>query len=120
MPHQCLKCDKVFDNTDDAIIRGCPNCGSKLFLYIKKIPDKQEDAELSKVQKDLILKEAENFVDLKESDGPIFFKLENIRILAPGKYEIDVNQLLKKNKPLIYRVQDGTYLIDLNYLNSYK
>ena len=40
-------------------------------------------------------------------------KLENIRVISPGKYELDINQLMKKEKPVIYKVQEGTYVIDL-------
>lgn len=121
MPHQCLGCETVYDNTSDVILKGCPNCGKKLFLYIKETPIKKEEIELSKIQKDLILKEVESLtgstIDL---ESPIILKLENIRVLSPGKYEIDINQLMKKEKPLIYKVQDGTYVIDLNYLQKVK
>lgn len=120
MPHQCLRCNTVFDNSSDAIIKGCTNCGAKLFLYIKARPEelKQEEIELTKEAKDIILKELGTQVDLDDIDRPIILKLENVRILAPGKYEIDINQLMKKEKPLIYKVQEGTYVIDLNYLTS--
>lgn len=118
MPHQCLKCETIYDNTSNVIISGCPKCGSKLFLFVKKIPEKEEEIELTREQKEIILSEVENFIDIKDTDGPIIFKLENIRILSPGKYEIDINQLMKKDKPLIYKVQDGTYIIDLNYLRG--
>lgn len=117
MPHQCLGCETVYDNTSDVILKGCPTCGGKLFLYMKKIPEKKEEIELSQDQKELILKEVENITgDPYDLDSPIILKLENIRILSPGKYEIDINQLMKKDKPLIYKVQDGTYVIDLDYL----
>lgn len=118
MPHQCLKCESVFDNTSDVIIKGCPNCGAKLFLYIKKAPEKEAEFELSQDQKDIILKEVESFVDIKETEVPIILKLENIRVLAPGKYEIDINQLMKKDKPLIYKIQEGTYVIDIDFLRG--
>lgn len=118
MPHQCLKCDSIFDNTSDAIIKGCSNCGSKLFLYVKKAPEKKHEIELSKTEKDLILKEIENMVEIKDSKIPVVIKLENVRILGPGKYEIDVNELMKKDKPLIYKIQEGTYVIDLNFLRG--
>ena len=40
MPHQCLGCDKVYDNTSNAILKGCPECGRKAFLYIKTMPER--------------------------------------------------------------------------------
>ena len=120
MPHQCLNCESIFDNSSNAIIKGCPNCGKKLFLYIQKIPEKQEEIELSKQEKELILQEVESMVEIKETDEPIILKLENIRIIKPGKYEIDINQLLKKDKPVVYKVQDGTYIIDLDYIKGNK
>jgi uncharacterized protein len=118
MPHQCLKCESVYDNTSDVIISGCPKCGAKLFLYMKKLPDKQKEIELSSAEKDLIISEVSSYVDLEEVDTPIILKLENIRVLSPGKYEIDINQLMKKEKPIIYKIQDGTYIIDLDFLRG--
>lgn len=121
MPHQCLRCDSIFDNSSNVIIKGCTNCGSKLFLFVKEEKKTiEKEIELTKERKELILSELENYVDIKESETPIILKLENVRILAPGKYEIDVNQLMKKEKPLIYKVQDGTYVIDLEYLSKIK
>lgn len=118
MPHQCLKCESIYDNTSDVIISGCPNCGAKLFLYMKKVPEKEKEVELSNAEKDLIIAEVSNYVDLEEIDTPIILKLENIRVLSPGKYEIDINQLMKKEKPIIYKIQDGTYIIDLDFLRG--
>jgi len=120
MPHQCLKCENVFENTSDVILKGCPNCGGKLFLFIKKIPEKQEEIELSKSEKEIILKEVESISEIRDTNEPIILKLENIRVIKPGKYEIDINQLMKKEKPLIYKIQDGTYIIDLSFLRGDK
>jgi len=120
MPHQCLKCETVFDNTSNAIIQGCPNCGSKLFLYIKKIAKETKEIELSKDEKEIILKEIESISEIEETNKPIILKLENVRVVSPGKYEIDINQLMKKEKPLIYKVQDGTYVIDIGFLRGAK
>lgn len=118
MPHQCLKCSHIYENTSDAIIKGCPNCGAKLFLFIKKIPEKSQEIELSKEEKDLILQEIESISEIHDSQTPIILKLENIRVVKPGKYEIDINQLMKKDKPVIYKIQEGTYIIDLNFLRG--
>ena len=118
MPHKCLNCNSVYENTSEVIMKGCPKCGKKLFLFIKKIPENIAEIELTNEQKELVLNELNGFVDLDEPDMPIVLKLENIRVIEPGKYEIDINQLMKKDKPLIYKVQDGTYLIDLNFLRN--
>jgi len=120
MPHQCLNCQEIYDNSSDAIIKGCPKCGKKLFLYIKKTPKKEEEIELTKDEKELILKEVETITNIDEIDSPIILKLENIRIVKSGKYEIDINQLMKKEKPAIYKIQDGTYMIDLDFLKNEK
>ena len=120
MPHQCLGCNTIFDNTSDAIIKGCPECGGKLFLFIKKLPQEKQEVEISKQEKEMLLKEVEQVMEVDELDAPVVLKLENIRVLSPGRYEIDINQLLKKDKPLVYRIQEGTYVIDLSYLRGEK
>ena len=118
MPHQCLGCDSIYENTSDVIFKGCPKCGKRLFLFIKKAPQQQDEVELTKQEKEIVLKEVESISEIQQTDKPIILKLENIRILSPGRYEIDINQLMKKDKPLIYKVQDGTYIIDLNFLRG--
>lgn len=118
MPHQCLSCNTMYENTSDVIIKGCPKCKKKLFLFIKKIPENKAEIELTNEQKEIVLSELNGLIDLDEPDKPVVFKLENIRVIESGKYEIDINQLMKKDKPLIYKVQDGTYLIDLNFLRN--
>ncbi len=117
MPHQCLGCDEIYDNTSEAILKGCPKCGRKAFLYLKSMPKREEEIELTTDTKELILKELEEVVEPKDFDKPIILKLENVRVLAPGKYEIDINQLMKREKPIIYKVQEGTYVIDLKSLS---
>ncbi|MFP4402056.1 MAG: Zn-ribbon domain-containing protein [Candidatus Nanoarchaeia archaeon] len=120
MPHQCINCGTIHDDTSNAILSGCTNCGKKLFLYIKssKKETVQEEIELTQQNKEAILQEIEQNVGTLDPQTPIFLKVENIHVISPGKYEIDINQLLRKEKPLIYKVGDGTFVIDLEYLQS--
>ena len=37
MPHICTRCGNVFDSGED-ILKGCPNCGWKKFMFVKKKP----------------------------------------------------------------------------------
>jgi len=113
MPHQCLNCNAIYDDNSDVILKGCPRCGHKLFLYIKKVP-KEEKIELSKEEKEKVEEEVKKIIS-NDIDKPVILYLENIRSKGEGKYEIDINQLLKKDKPIIYKVQEGTYFIDLTF-----
>ena len=36
MPHICTRCDSVFQSGED-ILKGCPACGWKKFLFVRKI-----------------------------------------------------------------------------------
>jgi predicted nucleic acid-binding Zn-ribbon protein len=38
--------------------------------------------------------------------------LESVKVVKPGKYEIDLVQLFK-GEPVIYRLEEGKYIIDL-------
>ena len=44
---------------------------------------------------------------------PIILDFESIKILSPGKYELDLVNLFNKKQPLIYKLEDGKYMIDL-------
>jgi hypothetical protein len=37
MPHICTRCNNVFDSGED-ILKGCPVCGWKKFMFVKKKP----------------------------------------------------------------------------------
>jgi len=47
-----------------------------------------------------------------DSDQPVVLDLEAIRVMRPGKYELDLVHLFK-NEPLIFKLEDGKYMIDL-------
>jgi predicted nucleic acid-binding Zn-ribbon protein len=42
MPHICTRCSNVFDSGED-ILKGCPNCGWKKFLFVKKKPQDSKE-----------------------------------------------------------------------------
>lgn len=123
MPNQCLKCGKIYSDLSVEFLKGCSNnvdkkiCSNKSFLYMKKMPENKEEIEISKEKKELILNEIEKESQFKDNDAPIILKLENIKIIEQGKYEIDINKLMKKeDKVPIYKVEEGTYILDINYL----
>ncbi|NQV08937.1 hypothetical protein HQ529_03740 [Candidatus Woesearchaeota archaeon] len=115
MPHQCVRCNTFYEDGSEEILKGC-SCGGKLFFYIKNkdIKEaKEKIVNLSKTQKKEIEKDVFDLIgtDL-DREKPVVLDLESIRILKPGKYELDLVNLFKK-RPLIYKVEEGKYMIDL-------
>jgi len=112
MPHQCVRCNTFYEDGSNELLKGC-SCGSRLFFYVKdKKKVEQATAKLTKEEKTQIEKDVRDLVGIHEDDQPVILDLESIKISKPGKYEIDLVNIFK-GEPLIYKVEDGKYVIDL-------
>ena len=117
MPHQCVRCNTFYEDGATELLKGC-SCGGKLFFFIKK--DKLEEMKkiseeitLTKKDKEQIEQDIFDLVGSEiDKDQPVILDLEAIRILRPGKYELDLVHLFKK-EPLVFKLEDGKYMIDL-------
>ncbi|WP_290900407.1 Zn-ribbon domain-containing protein [Ferroglobus sp.] len=89
MPHQCTKCGKIFADGDVNILKGC-ECGNNKFLYIPKVKGREKE-------------------ELEEQ----FEKIESVRIVAPGTYEINIEKLLERDEIIIALQENGRYAIHL-------
>lgn len=120
MPHQCTKCGKVYPDAAQELLSGC-NCGSKFFYYIRqdKFDSLQDEVqkvmeELEKTDIEQIEKDIRELTGLdKKPDEPVILDLESIKVIKPGKFEIDIVSLFSKNRPLIYKLGEGKYIIDI-------
>lgn len=114
MPHQCVRCNTFYEDGAKEILKGC-TCGARLFFYIKK--EKLEKAnqtvlpELKEEQRQQIEHDVLELVGESSTD-PVVLDIENVRVLEPGKYELDVVSLFQ-NKPLIFKLAEGKYVIDV-------
>lgn len=114
MPHQCVRCNKLYPDGSEEILKGC-ECGGKFFFFIKQksideakeITNNLTDEDKKQIEEDIL-----DIIGIREDDAPVILDLESIRILEPGKYELDLVELFK-GKPLIYRVEEGKYIIDI-------
>ncbi len=117
MPHQCVRCNTFYDDGNEAILKGC-SCGAKLFFFIRKerLEQIQKAAEeappVSEEERRQIESDVFDVLGVKEPDEPVVLDLESVRVLKPGKYEIDLVQLFK-GEPLIFKLADGKYIIDI-------
>ncbi|MEA3399311.1 MAG: Zn-ribbon containing protein [Patescibacteria group bacterium] len=125
MPHQCVACGKFIDGGSKEILEGCDDCGGKLFFFIKKSrleKLQKEEPQLFDLSDDDKKQIEEDVYDILGSDidssKPVILDIESIKIVKPGTYELDLVNLFKKREPLIYKLEDGKYIIDL--IESFK
>jgi predicted nucleic acid-binding Zn-ribbon protein len=125
MPHQCTKCGKIHSDAAKEILAGC-SCGSRFFYYIRQekadeiekgVHNEVKEAivELEKADKDQIEKDIRDITGLEDKpDEPVILDLESVKVIRPGKFEIDIVNLFNKKRPLIYKLEEGKYIIDLS------
>ncbi|MFH1212065.1 MAG: Zn-ribbon containing protein [Candidatus Woesearchaeota archaeon] len=115
MPHQCVSCGTLYDDGSKEILKGC-KCGGKLFFFIKKEKLAQVQAEIQKLsqnEKEQIQEDVYDIIGSQiDTEKPVVLEFESIKILQPGKYELDLVKLFK-NQPLVFKLEEGKYMIDL-------
>ena len=112
MPHQCVRCNKFYEDGSEEILKGC-SCGARMFFFVKK--EKLEAAKktleavenLTPVEKQEMEKDVLELMDIdKDPDRPVVLDIEAIRSIEPGKFELDLVSLFKKD-PLIFKLGEG-------------
>ena len=120
MAYKCVHCSAVYEDDAREILNSCSKCKSKFFFYIKEqklkeIESKKDlEMELNPNEKRQIEKDVRELVGLEDEEAPVFLDFESIKIVKPGKYLLDVQKLFAQDKPRIYKLADGKYIIDLN------
>ncbi|MGM5481947.1 MAG: Zn-ribbon domain-containing protein [Nanobdellota archaeon] len=117
MPHQCVRCGAMYEDGAKEILKGC-SCGAKLFFFVKKKDiEKSTDAveNLSKADRKRVEKDVFDIVGVKpETESPVVLDFESVRVMKPGKFEVDLVSLFNSEKPLVYKLEEGKYVIDLS------
>ncbi len=117
MPHQCVRCNTLYPNGAKEILKGC-SCGARLFFFVKnKDIDRGKElvTNLSEADKKQIEEDIREIIPVKneaDKDAPVVLDIEAIRIMGPGKYELDIVHMMK-NDPMIIKLDEGKYMIDL-------
>ncbi len=98
--HKCLKCGKKFEKLTKEMLRGCPECGGNLFLYIKEGEDISAADLVDRIK-------IEDKVPLEGE------RIESLRILSPGVYELNLDALLERKGIIMKIKENGSYAIHL-------
>jgi len=134
MPHKCTRCENIFKDGAAIILNGCPKCGWNKFLYVRDetpaaVPNigattnGQISPEASK-----FIKEVDEMLGIKDEPAKpelkaeqkaettpkeIGSRVESIRILSPGQYELNLESLLERKEIVMALKEDGTYIVHL-------
>ena len=123
MPHQCVHCSEMYPIGSKELIEGCSKCKGHFFFYIRddqlnKI--KEQPIEIPQEEKKNIEKDIRDMAGITDETAPVILDIESVRVLKEGKFEIDVVNLFKKGRPLIYKLEEGKYIIDLSPIKPIK
>jgi predicted nucleic acid-binding Zn-ribbon protein len=116
MPHQCVKCSRIIPAGSKELLEGCKNCKGKFFFYIKQeqIENiRKKVIEIPENEKITIEKDIREMVGITDEETPVILDLESVRVIGDGKFEIDLVNVFNKKRPLIYKLEEGKYIIDL-------
>ena len=133
MPHKCTKCGREYKDGSTEILKGCASCGGKKFLYVKEadinrdVLEEKSIEEIAGETKEEILevvtpevkKETpkETTVGTKaraKKEVEIFDRVETIRIVGPGSYELNIDKMAKSDERIVsVGSEEGSYIIDL-------
>lgn len=116
MPHQCVKCSRIIPVGSKELLEGCNNCKGHFFFYIRdeqleKL--KQTPLEIPEQDKKKVEKDIREIVGITDEETPVILDIESVRVTGSGKFEIDIVNLFRKDRPLIYKLEEGKYIIDL-------
>ncbi len=121
MAHQCIHCSETYSDGAKQLMEGCDKCGSRFFFYLteeklQRIKGQKEPAplvDLTPEDKEHIEQDVREIMGIEEIDAPIILDLETVKVTSPGKYILDIPNLFSKERPLVYKLEDGKYIIDL-------
>jgi len=122
MPNQCIHCSEIYSDGAKQTLEGCDKCGSRFFFYLtqeklNKIKGHKEDsplAELTIEDRKTIEEDVREITGIKEIDAPVILDLETVKVTSPGKYLLDIPNLFSKERPFVFKLEDGKYVIDLS------
>ncbi|MFA7562817.1 MAG: Zn-ribbon domain-containing protein [Methanoculleus sp.] len=117
MPHKCTQCGREFEDGSTKILKGCPSCGGKKFLYIREA-ERHDDVLKEKTIDEIVRETGEEVLEVKQDrqkkdEIEVFERIESIRILSPGSYELNIEKLAQSDEVVVGLEKEGRYVVDI-------
>ena len=116
MPHQCVRCSRIIPLGSRELLKGCKECGSHFFFYIREDQIQEVKNKIINIpveEKKQVERDIREMVGITDQAAPVILDIESIRVTGEGKFELDIVKLFRKDQPLIYKLEEGKYIIDL-------
>ena len=120
MPHKCTKCGREFRDGSTEILKGCPSCGSRKFLFVREA-HRHKDVLEEKTVTEIAKETSEEVLEVEEVRGKaadLQGRVESIRILAPGNYELNLKKLAEGNDMVVGLGKEASYLVDISSMGK--
>ena len=116
MSHQCVRCSRIIPAGSRELLDGCKECGGHFFFYIRedqmeKVREKM--AEIPIEEKTKVEKDIREMAGIVDEQAPVILDIESVRVKGEGKFELDIVKLFRRGMPLVYKLEEGKYIIDL-------
>jgi len=116
MPHKCTKCGREYQDGSTEILKGCGSCGGKKFLYIREAEINKDVLEEKSIE-EIALESKEEILEVidpkAKKEVEMYDRVETIRIVSPGTYEINIEKMAKSDERIVSVGTEGNYIIDL-------
>ena len=104
MPHQCLKCGKIFEEGSSQLLRGCPSCGGNRFFFTKEpLGDEERSSITNKIGEDINSK----IIDLLGSEKKDIIKKSGEWVTINPK---EIRKVVKQQLPK--KEEDSEAILD--------
>ena len=118
MAHQCVKCSRIIPSGSKELLEGCNDCHSRFFFYIReeqlaKLKERKLEIEIPEKERISIEKEVRDIAGITEEHMPVILDFESVNVTGEGKFEIDLAKVFNRDRPLVYKLEEGKYIIDL-------
>ncbi len=122
MAHKCTKCGREFPDGSIKILKGCPSCGGNKFLYIRNT-DLHKDVLEEKSVETIAAETKEEIIEIKpeiHSEVDIYDRIESIRVLNPGSYELNIEKLAESDELVVRVGNEEQYIVDILSMSKSK
>ena len=117
MPHKCTKCGREYRDGSTEILKGCASCGGKKFLYVREAEihkDVLEEKSIEEIADETREEVLEVVMPKAKKEVEMFDRVETIRIIGPGSYELNIEKMAKSDERIMgVGGSEGSYIIDL-------